>query len=80
MTPGQGQQTMNDRDHLEAVCVELRDTELDTVCGGFFNFRNVLAQVSQAAQNATAVGGFIGSHAGAAVMQVLSQANVSAIA
>jgi hypothetical protein len=25
---------MNDRDHLETVCVELSDTELDAVSGG----------------------------------------------
>jgi lactobin A/cerein 7B family class IIb bacteriocin len=29
---------MNDRDHLEAVFVELRDEELAEVSGGWFNF------------------------------------------
>ena len=29
-----GEQSMDDRDHLETVCVELVDTELDAVCGG----------------------------------------------
>jgi len=28
------EQTVNDRDHLEAVCVELIDAELEAVSGG----------------------------------------------
>ena len=37
--------------------IELIDAELDAVCGGLFNFGNVIAQINSATQNATAVGG-----------------------
>ena len=35
---------MNDRDHLEAVCVELRDEELDAVSGGVTDLGNIITK------------------------------------
>jgi hypothetical protein len=62
---------------------ELRDTELDAVCGGFFNFGNRVTQMNSAQQVGAAVGGnsFItfGNAGNAAVQQLLGQANLSNI-
>ncbi len=62
---------------------ELNDTELDAVCGGFFNFANIVTQTNNAQQVGAAVGGnsFItfGNAGNAAVAQVLGQANLSHI-
>ena len=62
---------------------ELSDTELDAVCGGFFNFGNIVTQTNVATQVGIAVGGisvFTGGNAGnAAVQQVLGQVNFSHI-
>jgi hypothetical protein len=62
---------------------ELRDTELDAVCGGFFNFGNTVTQTNAAQQVGAALGGtsFItfGNAGNAAVAQVLGQANFSHI-
>ena len=61
---------------------ELTDTELDAVCGGFFNFGNVVTQTNIATQIGVAVGGtsFFSPNSGnAAVAQFLAQANVSNI-
>ena len=35
---------MNDRDHLEAVCVELRDEELDAVSVGVTDLGNIITK------------------------------------
>jgi hypothetical protein len=62
---------------------ELSDTELDAVCGGFFNFGNIVTQTNIATQVGVAVGGIsvlTGGNAGnAAVQQVLGQLNFSNI-
>ena len=62
---------------------ELSDTELDAVCGGFFNFGNRVTQTNSGQQVGAAVGGnsFItfGNAGNAAVAQWLGQANVSII-
>ena len=60
---------------------ELTDTELDAVCGGVWNFGNIVTQTNVATQIGVAVGGtsfFTGGNAGnAAVGQLLGQANYS---
>ena len=62
---------------------ELTDTELDAVCGGFFDFGNIVTQTNIATQVGVAVGGvsgITGGNAGnATVAQLLAQANVSSI-
>ena len=62
---------------------ELIDTELDTVCGGVFDFGNIVAQANNATQVGVALGGtsgITGGNAGnATVAQLLGQANVSSI-
>jgi len=62
---------------------ELSDTELDAVCGGFFDFGNIVTQVNLATQIGVAIGGIsigTGGNAGnAAVGQVLGQLNFSNI-
>jgi hypothetical protein len=62
--------------------IELIDAELDAVCGGLFNFDNVIAQINTATQNATAVGGssVFGPGGAATAANVLgSQSNTSVI-
>ena len=39
---------------------ELTDTELDAVCGGFFNFGNIVTQTNIATQVGVAIGGISG--------------------
>jgi len=39
--------------HRREEARELIDMELDAVCGGVFNFDNIIAQVNLANQNAT---------------------------
>ena len=62
---------------------ELTDTELDAVCGGFFDFGNIVSQTNIATQVGVAVGGISGITGGnagnATVAQLLAQANVSSI-
>jgi len=62
---------------------ELTDTELDAVCGGFFDFGNIVTQTNIATQVGVAVGGISGITGGnagnATVAQLLAQANVSSI-
>ena len=62
---------------------ELTDTELDAVCGGFFNFGNVVTQTNIATQVGVAIGGISGITGGnagnATVAQLLGQANFSFI-
>jgi hypothetical protein len=62
---------------------ELTDTELDAVCGGFFDFGNIVTQTNIATQVGVAVGGIsgiTGANAGnASVAQLLAQANFSSI-
>jgi len=62
---------------------ELSDTELDAVCGGFFDFGNTVTQLNSAQQVGAAVGGHsfltFGNAGNAAVAQVLGQANLSNI-
>ena len=63
--------------------IELIDTELDAVCGGLFDFGNLVAQGNNATQVGVALGGasgITGGNAGnASVAQLLGQANVSSI-
>jgi len=61
---------------------ELIDTELDAVCGGVFDFGNIVAQANNATQVGVALGGTsgIGNAGNASVTQLLGQANVSSIA
>ena len=60
---------------------ELTDTELDAVCGGFFDFGNIVTQTNIATQVGVAVGGISGITGGnagnATVAQLLAQANFS---
>ena len=62
---------------------ELTDTELDAVCGVFFDFGNIVTQTNIATQVGVAVGGISGITGGnagnATVAQLLAQANVSSI-
>jgi hypothetical protein len=62
---------------------ELIDTELDAVCGGFFDFGNIVTQTNIATQVGVAVGGISGITGGnagnASVAQLLAQANFSSI-
>ena len=62
---------------------ELIDTELDAVCGGLFDFGNIVIQPNIATQVGVAVGGIggIGGNGGnASVAQLLGQLNASSIA
>jgi hypothetical protein len=58
------------------------DSELEAVSGGLFDFGNIVIQPSIGLQVGVALGGGItfGNAGSAAVQQVLSQGNVSAIA
>ena len=61
---------------------ELTDTELDAVCGGVFDFGNIVTQTNIATQIGVAVGGtsVLSPVSGnATVAQLLAQANVSSI-
>ena len=62
---------------------ELTDTELDAVCGGFFDFGNIVTQTNIATQVGVAAGGISGITGGnagnASVAQLLAQANFSSI-
>ena len=51
---------MNDRDHLEAVCVELRDEELDAVSGGVSDLGKIITKAVDEAISA-AIGGNTGN-------------------
>jgi len=63
--------------------IELVDTELDAVCGGLFDFGNIVIQPNIATQVGVAVGGvsgITGGNAGnASVTQSLGQLNFSSI-
>jgi hypothetical protein len=63
---------------------ELIDTELDAVCGGLFDFGNIVVQPNIATQVGVAVGGISGITGGnagvASVTQALGQLNFSSIA
>jgi len=63
---------------------ELTDTEVDAVCGGFFDFGNIVTQTNIATQVGVAVGGISGITGGnagnASVTQLLGQLNFSSIA
>lgn len=63
--------------------IELIDAELEAVCGGVFDFGNLVAQANTATQVGAAVGGTsgitFGNAGNASVTQVLGQANVSSI-
>jgi hypothetical protein len=63
---------------------ELIDTELDAVCGGLFDFGNIVVQPNIATQVGVAVGGISGITGGnagnATVAQSLGQLNFSTIA
>ena len=51
---------MDDRDHLETVCVELVDTELDAVCGGVSDLGKYITKAVDDAISA-AIGGNSGN-------------------
>ena len=51
---------MNDRDHLEAVCVELRDEELDAVSSGVSDLGKIITKAVDEAISA-AIGGNTGN-------------------
>ena len=63
--------------------IELIDAELDAVCGGVFDFGNIVLQSNNATQVGAAVGGLsgitFGNAGNASVTQLLGQANVSSI-
>ena len=61
--------------------LELIDTELDAVCGGLFDFGNIVVQPNIATQIGVAVGGpgIFGNGGNATVAQLLGQLNVSSI-
>ena len=63
--------------------IELIDAELDAVCGGVFDFGNIVAQANNATQVGVALGGTsgitLGNAGNANLFQQLGQANVSFI-
>ena len=62
---------------VPAEMVELTDTELDAVSGGFANLANIITQVNVAVPFASAVGGG-GANSPAVVQQFVGQVNFSA--
>jgi lactobin A/cerein 7B family class IIb bacteriocin len=62
---------------VPAEIVELTDTELDAVSGGFLNLGNVITQVNVAVPIASAFGGG-GANSPAVVQQFVGQVNFSA--
>jgi len=62
---------------------ELTDKELDTVCGGFLHFGNIVTQTNTATQVGVAIGGLSGLTGGnagnATVAQLLGQGNFNFI-
>jgi hypothetical protein len=74
---------MNWREIMSEVH-ELIDVELDSVCGGVFDFGNIVIQPNISTQVGVAVGGISGITGGnagsASVTQLLGQLNFSSIA
>jgi hypothetical protein len=62
---------------------ELTDTEIDAVCGGVFDFGNIITQTNIATQVGVALGGISGIAAGpagnASVAQLLGQLNFNSL-